>query len=165
MLHSLKNFLHPKNLTLTFSKSQREVLELLMVNKGDFEKWIEQQSGRKIRLHFFYPTAIDFYFDAFKLFTAYYKKNRKGEIELQEMKMSEVNYDSIRCTSWAPFEEVVIDFLTTMEETKKIDLFEKRKTLFEYQSLCSKTGAKVGAENEYAKAVSASPLQLLKPTQ
>jgi hypothetical protein len=165
MLRSLKNLFNSKVLALAVSKSQKEMLELLMMNKGDFEKWAEQQSGSKIRLHFFYPTAIDFYFDAFKLFTAYYKKNRKGEIELQEMKMSEVNYDSIRCTSWAPFEEVVIDFLTTMEESKKIDLFEKRKTLFEYQSLCTKTSGRAGAEHEYAKAISASPLQLLKPTQ
>ncbi len=165
MLRSLKNFLYPKILSLTVSKGQKEMLELLMVNKGDYEKWTTQQAAGKIRMQFFYPTAIDFYFDSFKLFTAFFKKSRKGEIELQEMKMSETNYDSIRCTSWAPFEEVVIDFLTSMEETKKIDLFEKRKTLFEYQSLCAKTGNNVSAENDYAKAVSASPLQILKPMQ
>lgn len=165
MLRSLKNFLYPKVLSLNVSRAQKEMLELLMVNKGDYEKWADQKTAAKIRMQFFYPTAIDFYFDSFKLFTAFYKKNRKGEIELQEMKMSETNYDSIRCTSWAPFQEVVIDFLTSMEESKKIDLFEKRKTLFEYQSLCTKTGSNGSAENDYAKAVSASPLQLLKPTQ
>jgi hypothetical protein len=64
-----------------------------------------------------------------------------------------------------PFEEVVLHFLTSLEESKKIALFEKRKTLFEYQSLCAKTNSSKSGESVYQNAVSASPLQLLKPTQ
>ncbi len=164
MLPGLKNLFKTKDLTLPVSKAQKELLELLLINKADFDGWSSQQAFKKIRLHFYYPTAIDFFYDEFKLFNAYFKKNRKEEIELQEMKMTETNYDSIRCKSWAPFEEVIIDFLTSLEESKKIALFEKRKTLFEYQSLCTKKTTSSNHEAEYSKAVT-SPLQLIKPTQ
>lgn len=162
MLLRLKNFFKPKDLTLSTTRTQREVLELLIINKVDFEEWAAQHLLPKMRFQFYYPTAVDFFYDEFKLFTAYFKKNRKEEIELMEMKMTETNYDSIRCRSWMPFEEMIIDFLTSLEESKKIALFEKRKTLFEYQSLCAKSAV---PEKEYAKASTASPLQALKPTQ
>ena len=165
MMQNLKNLFKPRKVLLTLSKSQKELLELLMMNKADYDGWAEKITSSKIRPQFFYPSAIDFYFDEFKLFTAFFKKNRKGEIELQEMKMTETNYDSIRCYSWMPFEEAVLEFLTSLEENKKIALFEKRKTLFEYQSLCAKNEGVHKQEAEYAKAVSASPLQVWKPTQ
>lgn len=162
MLLSLKNFFQPKALTLSVTKTQKELLELLIINKTDFDVWAAKQPDNKIRFHFYYPTAVDFYYNEFKLFTSYYKKNKKEEIELTEMKISEVNYDTIRCKSWAPFEDVIIDFLTSLEESKKIALFEKRKTLFEYQSLCTKAKSNAHPEAEYAKTVAASPIQLLK---
>lgn len=163
-MFSLKNLFKPKALTLTVSKTQKELLELLISNKTDFEEWSSGQPASKIKFQFFYPTAISFFYDEFKLFIAYFKKNVKGEVALQEFKMSETNYDTIRSNSWNPFEERIIEFLTSLEESKKIALFEKRKALFEYQSLCSKnTEAKFG-DNEFASPA-ASPLQALKPTQ
>lgn len=80
------------------------------------------------------------------------------------MKIFEINYDSIRCNSWVPFVDVVLDFLTFLKENKKIALFEKQKTLFEYQTHCSKNATTIEPTTAY-KAMSASPLQALKPTQ
>ncbi|HEU4902727.1 MAG TPA: hypothetical protein VFT06_08035 [Flavisolibacter sp.] len=160
---NLKNLFHIKALTLPISKAQKELLELLLINKIDFEEWNSKQSHAKIRFQFFYPAAIDFYYDEFKLFNAYFRKNVKDEIILYEFKMSETNYDTIRCTSWTPFEMVIIDFLTSLEEDKKIALFEKRKTLLEYQSLCAKNTEQKDPATDYGKAVS-SPLSFLKPS-
>lgn len=162
---SLKNLFKNKALLLSVSKAQKELLELLMINKVDFDQWSGMHAYAKIRFQFYYPAAIDFYYDEFKLFTGYYKKGPKGGIELFELKMTETNFDTIRCYSWYPFEEVVIDFLTNMEENKKIALFEKRKTLFEYQSLCTKQSGVSGQANEYPKVVPSTPLGVLKPTQ
>lgn len=162
---SLKNLFRQKDLGLPVTKAQKELLELLLINKVEFENWYAKQAAIKIRFQFYYPTAIDFFYDEFKLFTAYFKKNRKDEIELMEMKMTETNYDTIRCKSWAPFEEVMIDFLTSLEESKKIALFEKRKTLIEYQSLCTKNAGASTQDAAYVKEVATSPFQVLKPTQ
>lgn len=163
-MFSLKNLFRPKALTLAVSKTQKELLELLIVNKTDFEEWSSKQSASKIKFQFFYPTAISFFYDEFKLFNAYFKKNAKGEVALQEFKMSETNYDTIRCSSWHPFEEVIIEFLTSLEESKKVALFEKRKTLFEYQSLCSKNSEAKFQNSEFMSSA-VSSLQALKPTQ
>jgi hypothetical protein len=160
---NLKNLFNIKALALPVSKAQKELLELLIINKGDFDQWSGSQSNSKIKFQFFYPAAIDFYFDEFKLYNAYFRKTSKGDIELHEFKMSEVNYDTIRCTSWHPFEEVIIDFLTSLEENKKIALFEKRKTLLEYQALCSRNADAKAPQSDFAKAISS--LQILKPTQ
>lgn len=160
---NLKNLFNTKDLLLPVSKAQKEILELLITNKGDFDQWSSAHAHAKIKFQFYYPAAIDFFYDEFKLFNAYFKKNPKGEIVLSEFKMSEVNYDNIRCTSWHPFEEVILDFLTSMEESKKIALFEKRKALLEYQSLCNKNAETTAQQSEFAKALTA--MQILKPTQ
>ena len=162
-MFNLKNLFIRKALLLPVTKAQRELLELLMINKVDYDQWGGSQSNAKVKFQFFYPTAIDFFYDEFKLFTAFFKKSSKGEIELHEFKMSEVNYDSIRSLSWLPFEEVIIEFLTSLEESKKIALFEKRKALIEYQSLCAKNTEVKTPQNDFAKAVSS--LQIFKPTQ
>ncbi|MDQ3278449.1 MAG: hypothetical protein M3Q06_08985 [Bacteroidota bacterium] len=161
MLLRLKRLFNPKDLTLSVSKAQKELLDLLMINKVDFDTWNAGQASGKIRFHFFYPTAIDFFYDEFKLFTAFFKRSKKDEIELVELKMTETNYDTIRCNSWAPFEEVIINFLTSMEESKKIALFEKRKTLLEYQSLCTSKTTTENLGEDYANALS---IRKLKPT-
>ena len=44
----------------------------------------------------------------------------------------------------------MMNFLTSLQESKKIALFEKRKLLFEYESLCSKKPATNESEKEYA---------------
>lgn len=158
----LKNLFKNKAIALALSKTQKELLELLILNKNDFEEWSCTQPDSKIRFQFFYPTSVSFFYDEFKLFYAYFKKNEKSEVILQEFKMSETNFDTIRSTNWAPFEEVIIAFLTSLEENKKIALFEKRKTLFEYQSLCARKAEGKPAENAFAGTVT-SALPVLKP--
>ena len=160
----LKDLFAGKTVAISLSKTQKELLELLIVNKSDFDEWNARQAISKIRFQFFYPTALTFYYDEFKLFYAYFKKNAKGDIALQEFKMSETNFDTIRCGSWKPFEEMIIEFLTSLEENKKIALFEKRKTLFEYQSLCSKANDAAQQEAIYENAASTT-LHTLKTTQ
>lgn len=73
--------------------------------------------------------------------------------------MSETDFDTIRCASWAPLEEKAVEFLTSLEECKKIALFEKRKVLYKYESLCAKKSATENAAQFYFDAVSTSPLQ------
>ena len=150
----LKKLLKRKTLILSINKHQKELLEIFILNKADFEAWVVLHPLQKIRFQFYYPTAIDFYYSDFKLFTAYFKKTGFDNIELTEVKISEANFDSIRCYSWNPFEEVIIDFLTSLEESKKIALFEKRKLLFEYESLCTQKTGEQEDSKEYLGALS-----------
>lgn len=158
-MNRLKRFFKRKAFALTVGKGQKELLEFFVGNKPEFDEWAAQHPQPKVRFQFYYPTAIDFYFGDFKLFTAYFKRNRKDQLELLEMKMSETNFDSIRCASWAPFEEVIIQFLTSLEESKKIALFEKRKVLYEYENLCAKKTGTENASQPYLDAVASSALQ------
>lgn len=139
-----------KALGVPVTKSQKELLEIFLANKTEFDAWAAKQAQPKISFRFFYPSAIDFYYTEFKLFTAYFKKTAQGTPELTELKMTETNYHVIRCVSWRPFEETILEFLTTLEESKKIALFEKRKMLYEYEALCAKKPAEEGTPAEYA---------------
>lgn len=152
-MNGLKRFFRRKAFALTVSKGQKELLEFFIANKPEFDGWILRHPPPKARFQFYYPTAVDFYFGDFKLFTAYFKRGRKDRLELIEMKMSETNFDTIRCSSWAPFEEIIIEFLTSLEEGKKIALFEKRKLLYEYESLCAKKASTENAAQSYMTAI------------
>ena len=153
----LLRVLRRKAHTVTVSKSQKDLLEFFLSNRTDFDQWLLLQPAHKIRFQFFYPTAIDFYYADFKLFTAYFSKNRGGDIELAEFKMTETNHDSIRCASWAPFEELIISFVSSLEESKRLDLFEKRKTLYEYEALCTKKQGSEKAQEDYLVTVTSAP--------
>jgi hypothetical protein len=153
-MNLFKIFFKRKTFSLSLKKEQKELLECFIQNKPDFENWVLLHPIQKIRFQFYYPTAIDFYYSDFKLFTAYFKKTDHDNIELTELKISEANFDSIRCFSWSPFEEVMMDFLTSLQESKKIALFEKRKLLFEYEKLCSKKAATQEEAKQYLGTVS-----------
>jgi len=153
----LKLFYKKQAFSLTVSKAQKEILEFFLTNKTDFEQWLLAHPQPKVRFQFYYPTAIDFYFGDFKLFTAYFKKGRKGEIELTELKMSETNFDTIRCATWTPFEEVIIDFLNSLQENKKITLLEQRKTLYEYANLCAKKPTEESSKDFFSAVTSLLP--------
>ena len=124
---------------LPVSKVEKEVLECFFDNKAEFERWLPFHKNRRIRFQFYYPTAVDFYFDDFKLFTAFFKRNACGVPELHELKMTEANYSTIRSANWQPFEEVIVGFLQTLEENNKLVLFRKTKSLHEYVALCNET--------------------------
>ena len=146
--------LRKKTLILNTTKAQRELLQCFVLHKAEFESWLLLQPSSKISFRFYYPTAIDFFFGDYKLFTAYFRKTPQHTVELTEIKISEANFESVRCFSWSPFEETILKFLTTMEEGKKVELFEKRKILFEYENLCSKKTATQDAQSEYAVPLS-----------
>ena len=134
---NLKKFFKPNPYLLTVSKAEKELLECFLDNKPAFDQWLPLNENRRIRFQFYYPTAVDFYFDNFKLFTAYFKKGPVDGPDLHELKMSEANYSSICTTNWQPFEEVILDFLNTLEESNKVILFRKTKSLHEYAALCN----------------------------
>lgn len=150
----LKRFFKTKAFALTVSKAEKELLELFIINKTEFDSWMKNHPQLKFRFQFYYPNAIDFYYSDFKLFTAYFKKGKHDHLTLAELKMTETNFDSIRCANWRPFEEVILEFVTTLQESKKVALFEKRKLLYEYESLCSKQPNSDGmAQKEYMTTV------------
>lgn len=151
-MNRLKRFFKTKAFALTTSKAEKELLELFITSKQEYDNWLSSRSESKIRFQFYYPNAIDFYYSDFKLFTAYFKKGRK-HLELMELKMTETNFDSIRCANWRPFEEVILEFITSQQENKKIALFEKRKMLYEYETLCVKQPETENAQKEYGNAV------------
>ena len=149
----LKRLFGRKQLAFSVTKAQKELLEFFITNKTEFDTWLTGLPEAKIRFQFFYPTAIDFHYGGFRLFTAYFKKNQQGGIELSELKMTETNFDTIRNSNWKPFETVMLEFITGLEEGKKTALFEKRRELAEYELLCAKsTGTEEGRPQDYLNA-------------
>ena len=138
---NFKRFFSANKRAIVVSKAQKEILECFLINKAAFDHWFSLQPETKIRFKFYYPTAIDFFFDDCKLFTAYFKKNAQDGIELQELKMSEENRRSISSSVWKPFEEVMLQFLTNLDENQKVDLFQKRRALYEYADICKSSPA------------------------
>jgi hypothetical protein len=135
---NLKKYFQPNLHRLTVSKTEREVLECFVTNRPGFEDWLHHRPQSRVRFQFYYPTAIDFYFDDFQLFTAFFKKSALGNLELQEFKMTAANYTTIRSANWKPFEEVILQFLHYLEEKNKIQFFQRTSSLHEYVSICEK---------------------------
>ena len=133
---NLKKFFKSNKRTIVVGKAQKEILECFMANRPAFDHWFTSQPATKIRFKFYYPTAVDLYFDDFKLFTAYFKKNHLEQLELQELRMSEDNFHAISNPVWKPFEEIMLQFLNNLDEDQKVVLFQKRKALYEYVEVC-----------------------------
>lgn len=138
---NLKKLFFPNPCMLRVSKTEKEVLECFLDNKAEFEQWSAFQPNKRIRFRFFYPTAVDFYFDECKLYTAFFGKGATHDRELKQLKMTRVNYTSIRSGSWQPFREVIVAFLHHLEENNKVVLFRQTKVLQEYAVLCSEAPA------------------------
>jgi hypothetical protein len=117
-------------------KEEKEVLECFIANKGEFENWLADHPQQRVCFRFYYPTAIDFYFDDFKLFTAFFKPGRFDVPELAELKMTEANTSTICSADWKPFEEVIVSFLKTLEQQNKVTLYQKTKSLHDYAAIC-----------------------------
>lgn len=135
---NLKKFFQPNPCLLSVSKAEKEILECFVANKSEFENWVLQHSLQRVRFQFYFPTAVDFYFDDFLLFTAYFKRTTLDNLELQELKMAKANFSTIRSANWKPFEEVMMQFMQYLEEKNKISFFSKTRSLHEYVSLCDK---------------------------
>lgn len=153
---NLKKIFWSNPYLLPVSKTEKEILEYFLANKKDFEQWLTENPHPRIRFQFYFPTAVDFFFDEFKLFTAYYKRTSSGNHELTELKMSCDNYVSIRSLSWKPFEEVMVSFLSTLEESNKITLFTKTKALYDYVSICEERPAEHRQPSRYGQGINAS---------
>ena len=145
---NLRKFFKPNPSLLSVSKTEKQILECFLCNKTEFENWILLHPQTKITFRFYYPSAIDFYFDGSRLFTAYFRKDDRSEAELLELKMSKENYSSIRTNNWKPFEEVILSFLQTQDEKNKFIYLQKTKPLQDYASICKGSGATGGTENQ-----------------
>lgn len=133
---NLKKIFRSNPYVLPVARMEKEILDYFLAHKKEFEQWLTANPQPRIRFQFYFPTAVDFFFDDFKLFTAYFKRSPTGMLELAELKMSQDNYATIRSANWKPFEEVVVNFLGTLEESNKATRFLKTKSLHEYASIC-----------------------------
>ncbi|HEV7330322.1 MAG TPA: hypothetical protein VGN63_04720 [Flavisolibacter sp.] len=150
---NLKRFFQPASCRLTVSKSEKEILELFLLNKKEFEQWILLHPQSRIRFQFYFPTAVDFYFDGFRLFTAYFKRGTMDSLQLSELKMSQDNHSSIRTANWKPFEDVMVSFLTSLAESNKSALLQKTKALHEYASICKDKPVESKYQDMYAQQI------------
>ncbi len=140
------------------SKAEKETLECFLANKREFDDWLSHRPQQRVRFQFYFPTAIDFYFDDFHLFTAHFKRASFDAMELQELKMTKINYSSIRSARWKPFEEEIVNFLSALEETNKISYFSKTKSLHEYAAICEETTAANNRQNKLAHNINTAIL-------
>lgn len=129
----LKNLLKSKLNDLALSKEEIEIFVYIVSNRHDFEHWFAQQSLRfpKVKFAFYYPTAIDLYFDAFKLFTVFFTKESNGQLVFSQAKMSLLNRESLKSTNWAPFKEVMLSYLEMAQERNSDQQFKKLHALHE----------------------------------
>ena len=138
-MNILKNLLQGKAHLLTLSKEEVEILTYLMCNRQDFESWFagQAQAHPKIKFVFYYPTAIDLYFDSFKLFTVYFKKDSRGEVVFNQAKLSQLNRDSLNSHNWKPFKDAIVSYLIMAQERNTDLQFKRLHALHEYQAICN----------------------------
>ena len=158
---NLTKLLKPDPNNIKINKAETELLQYFISNKIAFDQWFNQNMNQypKIRFAFYYPTAIDFFYDEFKLFTAYFKKTAKGNIQLLQFKMSDVNYTNIKSRNWKPFQDVMLNFLTVLEQTNTDMILKEHQSLLEYQALCTgKDVEKDGVKSSYIKDILSAQL-------
>jgi hypothetical protein len=134
---NLRKFFRPNPCLLVLAKAEKELVESFLAHKTEYEHWLHLNPQPKIVFRFYFPSAVDFYYDGARLFTAYFKKGEFNEPVLHEMKMSKENHASIRSANWKPFAEVMLQFLQTLEETNKSTYLKETKSLQEYLSICN----------------------------
>lgn len=143
---NLKKYFQPNPCILSVSKEEKEILECFLSNRSEFGNWSLHHPHKRVRFQFYFPTAVDFFFDDFLLFTAYFKRTALAQLELQELKMTKANYTTICSTNWKPFEEVMLQFLRFLEEQNKSSFFQKTRSLHEYVSICEEKAATANAQ-------------------
>ena len=132
----LTNRLKRKPSVIPVDKAGREILEYFIAHKNEFEAWASLHLEKRISFRFYFPNAIDFCYDGCKLFTAYFKRDRRDVPQLHELKMSDANLSNIATTNWKPFEDVMVCFLKTLEEHKRMSYFQQTKSLYDYAAIC-----------------------------
>ena len=136
---NLKKLLKGEKNIVALNKEEVEVLTYVLCHRDDFQNWFQQQQHKyqKIRFQFYYPSALDLYYDTFKLFTAYFKKDAADHITFSEMKMSRLNLGSLHSSNWAPFKDVIVDYLSMAQERNTDLQFRQFRSLHDYQQLCN----------------------------
>lgn len=138
-MNILKNLLQSKANLLPLTMEEVDILTYLMCNRQDFESWFAGQAASypKIKFVFYYPTAIDLYFEAFKLFTIYFKKDNRDEVVFSQAKLSQLNRDSLNSQNWKPFKDVIVSYLMMAQERNTDLQFKRLHALHEYQAICN----------------------------
>ena len=138
-MFNLKKLLKGDASLVTPSKEEVDILTYVLCHKSDFENWFSTQHAKhsKIRFVFFYPSAIDLYYDEFKLFTIFFKRAHNDTVLFHQFKLTQLNLDSLKTTNWKPFKDAILDYLTMAQERNSDFQFKKFKSLHDYQQLCS----------------------------
>jgi len=152
---NLKKFFKSNPTVVSCSKAERDLLQYFISSKTAFDNWYTTQrsSYPKLRFQFYYPSAVDFYYEEFKLFTGYFKKEENGAVVFVELKMSEVNFANIRSADWKPFRDMILAFLTAQEQANQSRWLIEQRSLHEYQSLCSGKEAGTAVAHSYIQEV------------
>lgn len=134
----LKKLLVRKPNVLNISKEEIEILTYVFCNRTDFESWLaaQKQNYPKVKFVFYYPNAVDFYYDTFKLFTVYFKRDVGDQVQFDQLKISRLNEDSLKSYNWKPFKDVFVSYLLMAQERNSDLQFKRLHALHEYQALC-----------------------------
>lgn len=135
---NLKKLLKGDKSLVSISKEEIDILTYVLCNRSDFENWFSGQHKKhgKIRFVFYYPSAIDLYYDEFKLFTIYFKRAANDAVLFDQFKLTQLNHGSLKTTNWKPFKDAILDYLTMAQERNTDSQFKKYKSLHDYQQLC-----------------------------
>lgn len=138
-MFNLKKLLKGDKAFVTISKEEVDILTYILCHRNDFESWFSGQHKKhsKIRFVFFFPSAIDLYYDEFKLFTVFFKRAANDAVLFDQFKLTQLNQDSLKTDNWRPFKDAILDYLTMAQERNSDFQFRKYKSLHDYQQLCN----------------------------
>lgn len=137
-MFNLKKLLQGDKSLVAIGKDEIEILTYILCHKADFESWFgsQQKKHTKIRFVFYYPSAVDLFYDEFKLFTVYFKKTNTDIIVFDQFKRSQLNMDSLKTANWKPFKDAILDYLAMAQDRNTDFQLKKYKSLHDYQQLC-----------------------------
>ena len=137
-MFNLKKLLQGDKSLVAIGRDEIEILTYIFSHKNDFENWFsgQQKKHSKIRFVFYYPSAVDFFYDEFKLFTVYFKKTNTDVIVFDQFKRSQLNMESLRTANWKPFKDAILDYLAMAQDRNTDQQLTKYKSLHDYQQLC-----------------------------
>ena len=141
-MFNLKKLLKGDPSYVTISKEETDILTYVLCHKNDFETWFSEQHPKhnKIRFVFYYPSAIDLYYDEFKLFSVFFKRAANDAVIFHQFKRTQLTEDSLKTTNWKPFKDAIVDYLTMAQDRNTDFQFKKFKALHDYQQLCNGEG-------------------------
>ncbi|MBD0276782.1 MAG: hypothetical protein M3342_23160 [Bacteroidota bacterium] len=135
---NLKRLFRRNKYILHVDNEEAELLQFFMNNKKDFELWLAENNHQfpRIKFIFYYPTTIEFFFDELRLFTASFNKDLTEAVVFTQLTASKLNINNIRSHDWKPFKEMILYFVSVMEQRNTNLMLKTQKSLTEYQALC-----------------------------